>query len=164
MDANSLASILNSSVVQWYYKKATVPKANGFFIYKVMFLKEVPIPELLEQQRKCLRDLGQIVAKCLYLGHEGMSYSQFLEDLIDACVMECYFHDHMAERNLLFFDDLLPSLDNFDQSVSDSQKFDFLEQFVATHNAPKAKVRNKLLRLTADSPDLLAVIKQEGKE
>ncbi len=26
----------------------------------------------------------------------------FLEDLIDACVMECYFRDHMAERDLLF--------------------------------------------------------------
>jgi hypothetical protein len=26
----------------------------------------------------------------------------FLEDLIDACVMECYFRAHMAERDLLF--------------------------------------------------------------
>ena len=28
----------------------------------------------------------------------------FLEDLIDACVMECYFREHMAERDLLFHD------------------------------------------------------------
>jgi hypothetical protein len=26
------------------------------------------------------------------------------DPLIDACVMECYFRDHMAERNLLFHD------------------------------------------------------------
>ena len=27
----------------------------------------------------------------------------FLEDLIDACVMECYFREQMAERDLLVF-------------------------------------------------------------
>jgi|GEM_PF-2888144 len=28
--------------------------------------------------------------------------------LIDACVMECYFREHMAERNLLFHDTFAP--------------------------------------------------------
>ncbi len=32
-----------------------------------------------------------------------------------------------------------------------------------TLNAPSHPIRNRLLRLTADSPDLLAIIKQEGK-
>ncbi len=86
----------------------------------------------------------------------------FLEDLIDACVMECYFRDHMAEHDLLFIDELAPSLDGYDPDAGETQQCAFLEQFVATHNASKAKVRNKLLRLTADSPDLLAVIKEEG--
>ena len=30
----------------------------------------------------------------------------FLADLIDACVMECYFRGHMAERDLLFHDNV----------------------------------------------------------
>jgi len=77
--------------------------------------------------------------------------------------MECYFRDHMAERYLLFIDDLTTSLKGYDPDASGPQQQAFLEQFVATHNAPKARVRNKLLRLTADSPDLLAVIKQEGQ-
>ena len=29
----------------------------------------------------------------------------FLSDLIGPCVMECYFREHMAERDLLFHDD-----------------------------------------------------------
>ena len=32
----------------------------------------------------------------------------FLEDLIDACVMESYFREHMAERDLLFHDTVAP--------------------------------------------------------
>ncbi len=34
----------------------------------------------------------------------------FLEDLIDACVMDCTFREHMAERDLLFHDTAAPHL------------------------------------------------------
>ena len=33
-------------LVEWFYKQTTVPKANGFYIYKTMYLKEVPIPTI----------------------------------------------------------------------------------------------------------------------
>jgi adenine-specific DNA-methyltransferase len=66
----------------------------------------------------------------------------FLEDRIDACVMESYFREHMAERGLLFHDPVAPHLAAY---------------------APSHPIRNRLVRLTADSPDLLAIIKQEGK-
>jgi hypothetical protein len=35
--------LLNSQLIEFYYKQTTVPKANGFHIYKTMFLKEIPI-------------------------------------------------------------------------------------------------------------------------
>ena len=89
--------------------------------------------------------------------------AQFLEDVIDACVMECYFREHMAERDLLFFDDLAPRLAAYVPVASETKQRDFLDHLHRTLNAPDAKIRNRLLRLTADSPDLLAVIKEEGK-
>jgi len=30
--------------------------------------------------------------------------------VVDACVMKCYFREHMAERDLLFHDTLKPHL------------------------------------------------------
>ena len=47
-------------------------------------------------------------------------------------------------------------------------RLDSPELAAATHlhqtlNAPSHPIRNRLLRLTADSPDLLAIIKQEGR-
>ena len=36
--------------------------------------------------------------------------ASFLEDLIDACVMEYDAREHMAERDLLFHDTLVPHL------------------------------------------------------
>ena len=39
--------------------------------------------------------------------------ASFLEDLIDACVMECYFREHMAERDLLFHGLFASSAESF---------------------------------------------------
>ena len=87
----------------------------------------------------------------------------FLEDIIDACVMESYFRNHMAERDLLFHDTVAPHLATYAPKASAAQQRDFLTHLHQTLNAPSHPIRNRLLRLTADSPDLLAVIKEEGR-
>jgi hypothetical protein len=43
IDLKYLLALLNSSLIEWYYKHATVPKAGGFFIFKVMFLSKIPV-------------------------------------------------------------------------------------------------------------------------
>ncbi len=88
----------------------------------------------------------------------------FLEVLIDACVMECYFREHMASRQLSgFHDTVAPHLAAYAPEASAAQQRDFLTHLHQTLNAPSHPIRNRLLRLTAASPDLLAIIKQEGK-
>jgi hypothetical protein len=68
----------------------------------------------------------------------------------------------MAERDLLFHEDLQPYLNKYEATASHTNQAKFLEHLFRTLNAPDSKIRNRLLRLTADSPDLLAVIKLEG--
>jgi adenine-specific DNA-methyltransferase len=43
-DLGYLLAVLNSSPAEYLYRKTTVPKANGFLIYKTMFLRTLPIP------------------------------------------------------------------------------------------------------------------------
>ena len=50
----------------------------------------------------------------------------FLEDLIDACVMECYFREHRAERDLLFHDTVAPHLAAYAPEASADQKRAYL--------------------------------------
>jgi hypothetical protein len=87
----------------------------------------------------------------------------FLEDLIDACVMESYFREHMAERDLLFHDTVAPHLAAYAPAASAAQQRDFLTHLHQTLNAPSHPMRQRLDRIVKDSPDLLAIIKQEGK-
>ena len=67
------------------------------------------------------------------------------------------------EETFLFHDTVAPHLAAYDPKASEAQQRDFLTLLHATLNAPNHPIRNRLLRLTADSPDLLAIIKAEGK-
>ena len=95
--------------------------------------------------------------------NDTSSLVPFTIDLIDACVLESYFREHMAERDLLFHDLVAPHLANYDPVATQAQQRDFIAHLHTTLNAPSHPVGNRLLRLSSDSPDLLAVIKQEGK-
>ena len=69
----------------------------------------------------------------------------------------------MAEPKLLFHDQVATALEDYDKGATPEKQLEYLIYIHDTLNAPKHPVRNQLIRLTADSPDLLAVIKQEGK-
>jgi hypothetical protein len=68
----------------------------------------------------------------------------------------------MEERDLLFLDTVAPHLTGYIPEANPAQQRDFFANLYVTLNAPNHSIRNRLLRLTADSPDLLAVIKAEG--
>ncbi len=152
---------INSNVLNWYYQNCINPeKGEALAEIKKGHLVRLPIP-------KVSNNVETLFSKLVDFVHFAKRFARpdagFFEDLIDACVMECYFRDHMAKRDLLFLDDLAPSLAAYDATASDAMQHEFLTQLHRTLNAPSSKIRNRLLRLTADSPDLLAVIKAEGK-
>ena len=92
------------------------------------------------------------------------SAGNYLKDHIEAgselSFVSAYY---MAKRDLLFHDTVAPHLAAYEPEASEAQQRDFLTHLHATLNAPSPPIRNRLLRLTADSPDLLSIIKQEGK-
>ena len=159
-DANApvffLLAVLNSVLINYLYATKFLNVA-----VKAEYLKSTPIPKVSKRDEDSL----SLLARCLLLAKRTReeTLAAFLEDLIDACVMECYFREHMAERDLLFHDIVAPHLAAYDPAASEAQQRDFLTHLHGTLSAPSHPIRNRLLRLTADSPDLLAVIKAEGR-
>ena len=94
---------------------------------------------------------------------ELKSVAVFLEEVIDACVMEVYFADHMAEHRLGIMAHVTPLLQDFDDATLPARQVALAQQFYAQANDSKHPIRNILIRIPVDSPDLLAVIQQEGK-
>ncbi|MBP7142517.1 MAG: N-6 DNA methylase [Opitutaceae bacterium] len=158
-----LCALLNSSVLSFVYPYAANKFVTDTFPrISVADLKALPVCETDPQVVHLLSRLVMILESSARLP-ESSAPSQFLDDLIDACVMECYFREHMAERDLLFHDTVAPHLAAYDPEASAAQQRDFLTHLHGTLNAPKSKVRNRLLRLSTDSPDLLAIITEQGK-
>ncbi len=65
-----LLGLLNSSLLEFYYKKTTVPKASGFYIYKTMFLEQLPIRRIdfdNPTEKKFHDDLVALVGRMLEL-------------------------------------------------------------------------------------------------
>jgi hypothetical protein len=158
-----LAAILHSKVMSFVYQQFFdgLRMGGGYLPFQAPQLRSVPIPNTNDLGKTILDKLGRLRADIAQCGNQ--SVIAFLDDLIDACVMECYFREHMAERDLLFHDTVAPHLIAYDPAASEAQQRDFLTHLHATLNAPSHPIRNRLLRLTADSPDLLAVIKEEGR-
>ncbi len=81
--------ILNSKLMDFFYKNTTVPKANKFFIYKTMFLKHIPIRRINfdnAAEKKMHDDLVVLVDKMLEL-HKRLTpirniYSSERDELI----------------------------------------------------------------------------------
>ncbi|MCZ7558501.1 MAG: Eco57I restriction-modification methylase domain-containing protein [Bacteroidia bacterium] len=126
-----------------------------------IFFDKIPVKKPTSEEVNLFERLVPLIQSAK--AHGQAVAAAFLEDLIDACVMECYFREHMTERDLLFHDTVVPHLAAYDPSASEVQQREFLDRLHRTLNAPSHPVRNRLLRLTADSPDLLAIIKQEGR-
>ena len=84
-----------------------------------------------------------------------------LETLIDACVMECYFHDHMAERDLLFHDSVATALSDYDPKATEADQVAYIESL--QERLIEAKIPERLKRIPVESPDLLGVIIKEGQ-
>lgn len=160
-----LAALLNSRLLTYAFRNfyAGGDLRGNTFRYKKKFLQQLPIPRLDMNRRQVFETLVDFIQLAKISSNESLNTTtQFLEDLIDACVFELYFREHMAERRLLFLDDTEVLLAKYDLTESEEEKRQFITNFYQTANAPDHSIRNKLLRLTADSPDLLAVIKQEG--
>jgi hypothetical protein len=91
-----------------------------------------------------------------------ISQHGFLEGLIDACVMECYFREHMAESDLLFQETVAQTfLSAILPPTSEALTVEGIQTLVTRLQA--TDLPQKLKTISEKSPNLLGVILKEGK-
>lgn len=158
-----LTALLNSSLYRCCFKDDFPELLGNTYELSKIFFEKISIKKPTEKQ-------GELFYKLVFLAqfakkktdNTASGQLSFIENLIDACVMECYFMEHMQDRGLLFHAEVMSLVEHFDLDAPEQEQKDFIRHFYQTANAPDHTIRNRLLRLTADSPDLLAVIKEYG--
>jgi adenine-specific DNA-methyltransferase len=159
----SLIAVLNSSLFRCCFRDSFPELLGNTYELSKIFVDKIPIKKPTSSEVSLFERLVPLVQFANADAGASPGTAAFLEDLIDACVMECYFREHMAERDLLFHDAVIPHLASYDPKASERKQREFLEHFHSALNAKDSKIRNRLERISKDSPDLLAVIKEEGR-
>lgn len=162
-----LTAALNSTVFRCCFMDNFPNLGEDRRELRKIFMDKVPIKKPTAQQAALFEPLVPMVqaakAESQKSGNSELkSVAMFLEEVIDACVMEVYFADHMAERRLGIIDHVTALLQDFDGAAPPAKQVAAAQQFYAQANDSKHLIRNILIRIPVDSPDLLAVIQREG--
>jgi hypothetical protein len=91
-DLRFILALLNSKLTEYVFKKTTVPKANGFFIYKTMFLKNLPLLRVNfsdRAERTTHDELVKLVNKATAAASKGLR-TESIEGEIDRLVYQLY--------------------------------------------------------------------------
>jgi hypothetical protein len=162
-----LAAIFNSSIFRCCFKDNFPTQGEDRRELRKVFFDQIPIKRPILAAVTLFSPLVTGVQLAKRWKAEGNPspdvVAAFLEEVIDSCVMEIYFAEHMRERRLEIMEHVRPLLPtNLDQ-LSESEQWRAAAAFFAHANAPDHPIRNRLMRISTDSPELLAVIKEEGK-
>lgn len=154
--SKAVLAILNSRLMDWCFRKtSTNNHVGGYELEALPFPASIPMEEVV-----VLTTLVDYLLAAIRSGEKVAS--AFLDTLIDACVLELYFSEHMAERGLGITAHVRALLPNPLTSLNADELAQAAVRFYQAANDPKHPIRNILIRIPVDSPDLLALIQREG--
>jgi hypothetical protein len=163
----ALTAILNSNLFRCCFKDDFPELLGNSYELSKIFFDKIPIKKPTTAQVVLFEALVLMVQAAKSESQKSdstdlKSIAVFIEEVIDACVMEVYFADHMAERNLGIMAQVTPLVQGFNAATPSAKKVAAAQQFYAQANDSKHPIRNTLIRIPVDSQDLLAVIQREG--
>ena len=165
-----LRVVLNSSLFRCCFRDNFPELLGNTYEVRKVFVDKIPIKRpdattvsLFETLVDYIQFAKVYAKKTTSNGTLPAVIAAFLEELIDACVMEIYFADHMAEKKIAVIDKVCQAIKPLSRTASDSAKWQQAQSFYDVVNAPKHPIRNRLMRIPIDSHDLLRVIKEEGR-
>lgn len=157
-----IASALNSKLCNYLYKRLTQEEGRTFAEVKPANVRKLYIPKATENEQhlmSLLYDYMKYLRNTESLQIDNSISNQFMGDfferIIDGCVFELFFKEHMVEREINIIDHLygliVPIDDNLEKAIVKS--FDALYK---TNN----EVRTRLELFVSRSPEYLRTIIQ----
>jgi type I restriction-modification system DNA methylase subunit len=154
-----LTAFLNSSLFKCCYKDNFPTQGEDRRELRTIFFELLHVKKPNKFETELFEKLVPLIQ--LAKAEKQQDAYNLLEALIDACVMECYFREHMAERDLLFQDAIAALLKDYDPEADTASQTAYLEALHTRLQA--ADLPQKLQDIPEKSPDLLGVILKEGK-
>ena len=165
-----LTAVLNSSLFRSCFRDNFPDLMGNTYELRKVIMSEIPLLRPDNEAAELFEPLVALVqaARAAEIAKETSRsvppavVAAFLEEVIDACVLQTYFPDHFGEKRLQVVEHVHPLLTP-QEGADRRQRLATAEAFYRQANAADHPVRNRLMRIPIDSPDFLRVIKEEGK-
>jgi hypothetical protein len=154
-----LTAFLNSALFKCCFRDNFPELMGNTYEVSKIFVDIIPVKKPSPAETEFYEKLVPLVQAAKKTALEEPT--NLLEPLIDACVMECYFREHMAERDLLFHDTVAEALHDYNSDATETAQLAYIETF--HQRLIEAKIPERIARIPEASPDLLGVILKEGK-
>lgn len=160
-------AVLNSKVSEWYYDKITNSSGVGTNKWEKVYIEQIPIPEIPKAEMKpfeILVDYITFIKKYSerispYTPNDHMAAN--FEELVDACVYELYFKEHMEEKGLTVLKEvnqLLKPIDHLDEKTQTDKIVKIINAVYDEYKSTDNVIRRRILDFPVKSPDIINVI------
>jgi hypothetical protein len=171
-DPYCLTALLNSKYYSYYFIRKFKDKhlAGGYLAINKSTIEEFPLLELNNKQEYCLKHLSALV-HYIYLNNklkisdivDNKHIAKLFEEVIDGCVFELFFKDHMFDKGLNIIDLLQNEINkifgeldfkDFDEATKKQKIWELYKHL------KNSKVQQRMRLFVAKSPDILKPILQ----
>ena len=158
-------ALFNSRLFWWYLKNTGTVLANGFFRFKPDYVKPFPVPETISPFAEQL--VSTLCDYILFIKSQETNLSDlvsnklisdYFERIIDGCIYEIYFGDHMKELDVNIIESAIGLIKPIESLPSNEEKRKkILDTFISIKKTDN-EVRNRLELFALKSPELLKII------
>lgn len=161
-----IATVLNSCVTDYIYKKLTQEEGRTFAQVKPINVRKLYIPKAENKEQELLETLYDYMAFLKNvdsaqvdkaIGNEFVG--EFFQQIIDGCVYELFFGEHMQERDINIIEYLFEYIKPFNDLSEESIITTISKAFDTLYKSDNP-VRTRLSLFVSRSPEILKIIIQ----
>ena len=163
VDPKYLTGLLNSTLIKFWLKRRGKMQGANFQIDKEP-LQQIPIVVPAANIQKLIATIVDYLI-FIYSIRENLSelvsndtIASFFEKIIDGCVYELYFKEHMLEREINIIDSAFELIKPISQLTAKEDKSEVILNTFMTIKKTDNPIRNRLDLLTLRSPEILKLI------
>ena len=161
-----ISTVLNSCVTDYMYKKLTQEEGRTFAEVKPVNVRKLYIPKAENKEQELLETLYDYMAFLKNvdsaqvdkaIGNEFVG--EFFQQIIDGCVYELFFGEHMQERDINIIEYLFEYIKPFNDLSEESIITTISKAFDTLYKSDNP-VRTRLSLFVSRSPEILKIIIQ----
>lgn len=164
-----ILGVLNSSLMQFYFRFVGVMTAGGAYTLKHQTINELPLKVPTPIEENTIANLVNYILftknnsdplKGLYraedLGIDELKV-QLFEEILNGCVYELYFSEEMKNKEIDILQLVSETVVNIDNMQPDEAR-KVINMFYVSVKNPDSKIRNRIMKFETRSPKILLPI------